>query len=109
VMAYSVGLLGFILVKVLAPGFYARQDIKTPVKIAIFTLILTQVMNLIFVHTLHFDHWGLALATKINAIFIPMTLGVWWLIFRREKRLLNRLIIMGFTAIPVFMAVWPWL
>jgi putative peptidoglycan lipid II flippase len=67
VMAYSVGLLGFILVKVLAPGFYARQNIKTPVKIAIFTLILTQVMNLIFVHTLHFDHWGLALATGLGA------------------------------------------
>ena len=67
VMAYSVGLLGFILVKVLAPGFYARQDIKTPVKIAVFTLILTQVMNLIFVHTLHFNHWGLALATGLGA------------------------------------------
>ena len=67
VMAYSVGLLGFILVKVLAPGFYARQDIKTPVKIAVFTLVLTQVMNLIFVHQLHFDHWGLALATGLGA------------------------------------------
>jgi 4-amino-4-deoxy-L-arabinose transferase-like glycosyltransferase len=52
--------------------------------------------------------WGLALATKINAIFVPFTLGLWLLIFRREKRYLNRLIIMGFSAIPVFMAVWPW-
>jgi putative peptidoglycan lipid II flippase len=67
VMAYSVGLLGFILVKVLAPGFYARQNIKTPVKIAIFTLVVTQLMNLIFVHSLHFDHWGLALSTGIGA------------------------------------------
>jgi putative peptidoglycan lipid II flippase len=37
-VAYSIGLTGLILVKVLAPGFYARQDIRTPVKIALFTL-----------------------------------------------------------------------
>ena len=67
VMAYSVGLLGFILVKVLAPGFYARQNIKTPVKIAVFTLVVTQLMNLFFVHSLHFDHWGLALSTGLAA------------------------------------------
>lgn len=40
-VAYSVGLMGLIVVKVLAPGFYSRQDIKTPVKIAIITLIMT--------------------------------------------------------------------
>jgi len=67
VMAYSVGLLGLILVKVLAPGFYARQNIKTPVKVAIFTLLLTQAMNLIFVVGLDYRHWGLALATGIGA------------------------------------------
>ena len=39
---FSVGLMGLIVVKVLAPGFYSRQDIKTPVKIAIVTLIMTQ-------------------------------------------------------------------
>lgn len=44
-VAYSVGLMGLIVVKVLAPGFYSRQDIKTPVKIAIVTLIMTQLMN----------------------------------------------------------------
>jgi 4-amino-4-deoxy-L-arabinose transferase-like glycosyltransferase len=53
--------------------------------------------------------WGLALATKINAVFIPVTLGLWWLIFRREIRILFRLVIMGLTAIPVFVTVWPWL
>ena len=42
-VAYSVGLMGLIVVKVLAPGFYSRQDIKTPVKIAIITLIMTQI------------------------------------------------------------------
>jgi 4-amino-4-deoxy-L-arabinose transferase-like glycosyltransferase len=53
--------------------------------------------------------WGLALATKINAVFVPITLGLWWLVFRREARLFARLVVMGFTAIPVFWAAWPWL
>ncbi len=44
-VAYSVGLLGLILVKVLAPGFYARQNIRTPVRIAIIALVATQAMN----------------------------------------------------------------
>lgn len=66
-IAYSVGLLGMILVKILAPGFYARQNIKTPVKIAIFTLILTQLMNVIFVYGLHLNHAGLALALGLGA------------------------------------------
>lgn len=64
-VAYSVGLIGFILVKVLAPGFYARQNIKTPVKIAIVTLILTQVMNLIFIGPL--KHAGLSLSIGLGA------------------------------------------
>ena len=64
-VAYSVGLVGFILVKVLAPGFYARQNIRTPVKIAIVTLISTQVMNLIFIYPLR--HAGLALAIGLGA------------------------------------------
>jgi len=64
-VAYSVGLVGLILVKVLAPGFYARQNIKTPVKIALFTLLATQVMNLIFIW--HLRHAGLALAIGLGA------------------------------------------
>ncbi len=66
-MAYSLGLLGLIMVKVLAPGFYARQNIKTPVKIAIFTLIATQVMNILFVFGLDLKHAGLALSIGLGA------------------------------------------
>lgn len=69
-MAYSLGLLGLILVKVLAPGFYSRQNIKTPVKIAIFTLIVTQLMSVFFVFVLdfkEFKHAGLALAIGLGA------------------------------------------
>jgi len=66
-IAYSVGLLGLILVKILAPGFYARQNIKTPVKIAVFTLVMTQLMNLVFVFVLNLQHVGLALAIGVGA------------------------------------------
>ena len=66
-MAYSLGLIGLILVKVLAPAFYSRQNIKTPVKIAIFTLVSTQLMSLFFVFVLDFKHAGLALAIGLGA------------------------------------------
>jgi putative peptidoglycan lipid II flippase len=66
-VAYSIGLLGLILVKILAPGFYARQNIKTPVKIAVFTLVATQLMNLVFVFGLDLKHAGLALAIGLGA------------------------------------------
>ena len=66
-VAYSIGLLGLILVKILAPGFYARQNIKTPVKIGVFTLAITQVMNVLFVFVLNFQHAGLALAIGLGA------------------------------------------
>jgi putative peptidoglycan lipid II flippase len=71
-LAYSVGLTGLILVKVLAPGFYSRQDIRTPVKIALGVLVLTQLMNLVFIGPL--AHAGLALsiglASLVNAGFL---------------------------------------
>ncbi len=66
-MAYSLGLLGLIMVKILAPGFYARQNIKTPVKIALTTLVVTQLMNLLFIGPLH--HAGLALSIGLGACF----------------------------------------
>ena len=64
-VGYSVGLTGIILVKILAPGFYARQDIRTPVKIGIFTLLATQAMNLAFIGWL--QHAGLALSIGLAA------------------------------------------
>jgi putative peptidoglycan lipid II flippase len=64
-MAYSLGLVGMILVKILAPGFYARQNVATPVKIGVFTLVATQVMNLAFIGPL--QHAGLALAIGLGA------------------------------------------
>lgn len=63
--AYGAGLLGLIAVKVLAPGFYARQDTRTPAKIAVFVLLATQVANAIFVP--YFQHVGLALSISVGA------------------------------------------
>ncbi len=65
-MGYGVGLMGLVGVKVLAPGFYARQDIRTPVLIAIVVLALTQAMNLLFVPRL--GHAGLALSIGLGAL-----------------------------------------
>ena len=64
-MAYSVGLVGIITVKILAPGFYARQNIVTPVKIGILTLLATQALNLALIAPL--KHAGLALAIGLGA------------------------------------------
>jgi putative peptidoglycan lipid II flippase len=64
-VAYSIGLVGMILVKILAPAFYARQNITTPVKIGIVTLLATQLMNLAFIGPLL--HAGLALAIGLGA------------------------------------------
>ena len=64
-VAYGIGLIGLILVKILAPGFYARQDIRTPVKIAVGVLIATQLMNLLFIPA--FAHAGLALSIGLGA------------------------------------------
>ena len=73
-LAYSVGLMGFIYVKVLSPGYFARQDTKTPMKIAINTMVLKLIVTLIFVVTMvqfayEAPHVGLALATALSAIY----------------------------------------
>jgi len=78
-MAYAVGLLGFILIKVLAPGFFARQDTKTPVKIGVIAMVSNMVMNLILVWPL--AHAGLALATSLSAF---VNAGLLFFTLRKE-------------------------
>lgn len=63
--AYALGLLAFMLIKVLAPGFFSRQDTKTPVKIAIWAMVANMILNLMLVW--HLDHVGLALATSLSS------------------------------------------
>ena len=115
-VAYSVGLIGIIVVKVLAPGFYSRQDIKTPVKIAIVTLILTQVMNLAFIGPL--KHAGLSLsiglAACLNAsllywqlrkqkIFTPQPGWAWFL-----TRLLISVLVMSAALVGMLYMMADW-
>ena len=63
--AYSAGLLAFMLIKVLAPGFFAREDTKTPVKIGVIAMVANMVFNLALIVPL--AHAGLALATSLSA------------------------------------------
>jgi putative peptidoglycan lipid II flippase len=69
--AYSLGLVAFMLVKVLAPGYYARKNTATPVKIGIIAMVANMVLNLLFVLPLMYfwniGHLGLALATSVAA------------------------------------------
>ena len=81
-MAYSFGLLGFILVKVLLPGFYSRQDTKTPVKIGVKALMINMVFNILIVvpwFMLDYPgaHAGLAIATSISAFSNAFLLYHW--------------------------------
>jgi putative peptidoglycan lipid II flippase len=63
--AYGLGLLGHMLVKVLAPGYFSRQDIRTPVRYGIIALVANMALNLLLVW--EFKHAGLALATSLSA------------------------------------------
>ena len=127
-MAYSLGLLGFIFVKVLAPGYYARQDTKTPVKIGIIALITNMGLNVLFVAPMVvFDiagaHTGLALATSLSAF-----LNAWLLyrglrcdgLYQREQGwgwVISRVLLGGFLmALLLWFGIdevaawemWPW-
>ncbi|SKA43510.1 putative peptidoglycan lipid II flippase [Enterovibrio nigricans DSM 22720] len=65
-VAYSSGLLNFMLIKVLAPGYYARQDTKTPVRYGIVAMVTNMVFNLIFAY--FYGYVGLAIATSLSAL-----------------------------------------
>ncbi|EOW3975351.1 murein biosynthesis integral membrane protein MurJ [Vibrio parahaemolyticus] len=70
-LAYASGLLNFMLIKVLAPGYYSRQDTKTPVKYGIIAMVTNMVFNAIFAY--FFGYVGLAIATALSA-FVNMAL-----------------------------------
>jgi putative peptidoglycan lipid II flippase len=84
--AYSVGLTGFIFVKVLAPGFFARQDTRTPVRIGIIALVVNMVLNVLIVVPWVQAGWaaphaGLAAATSASAF---LNAGLLWRELRRQ-------------------------
>ena len=73
-MGYGAGLLGIVAIKVLAPGYYASQNIRTPVRIAVLVLVVTQLFNLAFVP--FFAHAGLTLAISLGALLNALLLLV---------------------------------
>ena len=74
---YGFGLLGLVALKVLTPGFYAKGDLRTPVKVAVGVLLLTQLLNLVFVPRL--GHAGLALSIGVAALVnaAALLIGLW--------------------------------
>lgn len=115
-ISYSIGLTGLILVKVLVAGFYSRQDIKTPLCIAIITFIFTQLMNLIFIGPL--KHAGLSLSISLGACFNAALL--YWQL-RKKKffqpkpgwcilllRLISSMLIMALVSIMLLKIMPDW-
>ena len=84
--AYAVGLVAFMLIKVLAPGFFARQDMRTPVRIGVIAMVSNMVLNLLFVLPLHYyweiGHMGLAAATSASAF---LNAGLLFVFLRRKN------------------------
>jgi len=78
-MGYGVGLLGLVAIKVLAPGYYASQNIRTPVRIAVAVLVITQLFNVALVPYL--AHAGLALSIGLGALVNAV-----WLLGLGQKR-----------------------
>ncbi|MBR9925495.1 MAG: murein biosynthesis integral membrane protein MurJ [Gammaproteobacteria bacterium] len=78
--AYAFGLVAFMVIKVLAPGFFARQDTKTPVKVGIIAMVANMVFNLLLIWPL--AHAGLALATALSAFLNAGLLG--YLLYRQK-------------------------
>ena len=79
-MGWGAGLVGIIAIKVLAPGFYASQDVKTPVRIAVVVLVITQLLNLAFVPL--FKHAGLSLSIGLGALINAL----WLLVALRRRK-----------------------
>lgn len=115
-IAYSVGLIGLILVKVLASGFYSRKDSKTPMLVAIVTLIFTQLMNQIFIVKL--KHAGISLSIGLGAC---LNAGLLYWQLRRQKlfqpqagwlvfviRLILAVVVMAVTLLSLLQVMPDW-
>ncbi len=80
VIAYSLGLQSFMLVKVLSAAFYAQQDTKTPVRIAVITVLVSIALNAILIFPL--AHAGLALASSLGSWLNTVLLA--WALYKRD-------------------------
>lgn len=109
--ALSGGILAFMMIKVLAPGYYSRQDVKTPVKIGIIAMVANMVFNLMLVW--HFKHVGLAMASTLSA-FLNAGLLYWGLhktgVFRLERHwvpLIIRYVLANVAMVAVLLWITP--
>ncbi len=106
-VAFAVGLPAYVLIKVFAPGFFARQDTRTPVKIAFVGLVANLVFNAIFIW--HLAHVGIALATACAA-WVNGGLLCWVLVrrghFRPDDRLKRRVPRILFASGAMTAALW---
>jgi putative peptidoglycan lipid II flippase len=109
--ALSGGILAFMLIKVFAPCYYARQDVKTPVKIGIIAMISNMVFNLMLVW--HWHHVGLAFASTLSA-FLNAGLLYWGLhkkdVYRLDKHWLAlgaRYFVANAAMTAVLLAITP--
>jgi putative peptidoglycan lipid II flippase len=105
--AYASGLPAYVLIKVLAPGFFAREDTRTPVKIALIALAFNMVLALALIWPL--QHVGIALATAgaawLNALLLG--LGLWRRdLFRADVRLRRRLPRIMLAALAMALCAW---
>lgn len=80
--AFSVGVPAYVMIKVLTPGFYARQDTKTPVRLAVVSMLVNLAGNLLSVLVLNTGFVGIALSTAIAA-WVNVGL-LWWMLDRRD-------------------------
>ena len=106
-MAYSVGLPAYVLIKVLAPGFFARQDTATPVKIAIVCVAINVILNLILIQFL--AHVGIALATAISAWINAFLLATFLRRrdqFQTDARLRQRIVRILVATLGMTAALW---
>ncbi len=110
--AFSLGLPAYVLIKVLTPGFHARQDTRTPVRIAVASMLVNLVGNLLLIW--RFGHVGIALSTALAAWINAGAL--WWVLrarghFSADARLLRsvpRLVLAAAAMVAVLLALGPW-
>ena len=81
VLAYSIGVIGLVLLRPLAAAFFAHQDTATPAKTALLMLLCTQMLNVVFVFILDWGHAGLALSVGLGAC--ANAAALWWILRRR--------------------------
>ena len=111
--AFSLGLPAYVLIKVLTPGFYARADTKTPVRIALLAMLVNLALNLVLIWPL--AHVGLALSTAISAWVNAILL--YWTLHRREhfaidarlRRTGIRLIAATLAMAALLLVLNPWI